>query len=168
MLSIVQLSRFFLLFFSSDSFYILSKAFLFVKNFFNFFQSFLFTLLVLTSQLRYNTICSSQCQYFFQSFSFSFEPVLYHLWYHFVTLTYKNYWLSSSFPDDIKRRKRDLNPRAGHPTYTLSRGTSSASWVFLLTELYCISKVFIQLAPTVRNLLYKRFFFLSIPFYIFL
>jgi len=27
-------------FFSSDSFYILSKAFLFVKNFFNFFQSF--------------------------------------------------------------------------------------------------------------------------------
>ena len=31
-----------------------------------------------------------------------------------------------------KRRKRDLNPRAGHPTYTLSRGASSASWVFLL------------------------------------
>jgi len=79
LLSIVQLSRFFLLFFSSDSFYILSKAFLFVKNFFNFFQSFLLALLVLTSQLRYNTICSSQCQYFFQSFSFSFEPVLYHL-----------------------------------------------------------------------------------------
>ena len=26
-----------------------------------------------------------------------------------------------------KRRKRDLNPRAGHPTYTLSRGASSAS-----------------------------------------
>ena len=31
-----------------------------------------------------------------------------------------------------KRRKRDLNPRAGCPTYTLSRGASSASWVFLL------------------------------------
>ena len=30
-----------------------------------------------------------------------------------------------------KRRKRDLNPRAGCPTYTLSRGASSASWVFL-------------------------------------
>ena len=30
-----------------------------------------------------------------------------------------------------KRRRRDLNPRAGHPTYTLSRGTSSASWVLL-------------------------------------
>ena len=27
------------------------------------------------------------------------------------------------------RRKRDLNPRAGYPTYTLSRGASSASWV---------------------------------------
>jgi len=36
LLSIVQLSRFFLLFFSSDIFYILSKAFLFVKNFFIF------------------------------------------------------------------------------------------------------------------------------------
>ena len=27
----------------------------------------------------------------------------------------------------MKRRKRDLNPRAGCPTYTLSRGASSAS-----------------------------------------
>ena len=27
----------------------------------------------------------------------------------------------------VKRRKRDLNPRAGCPTYTLSRGASSAS-----------------------------------------
>ena len=26
-----------------------------------------------------------------------------------------------------ERRRRDLNPRAGYPTYTLSRGTSSAS-----------------------------------------
>ena len=25
------------------------------------------------------------------------------------------------------RKRRDLNPRAGHPTYTLSRGASSAS-----------------------------------------
>ena len=30
-----------------------------------------------------------------------------------------------------ERRRRDLNPRAGHPTYTLSRGASSASWVLL-------------------------------------
>ena len=31
-----------------------------------------------------------------------------------------------------ERRRRDLNPRAGFPTYTLSRGASSASWVLLL------------------------------------
>ena len=30
---------------------------------------------------------------------------------------------------NIWRRRRDLNPRAGYPTYTLSRGASSASWV---------------------------------------
>ena len=30
-----------------------------------------------------------------------------------------------------ERRRRDLNPRAGFPTYTLSRGASSASWVLL-------------------------------------
>jgi len=27
----------------------------------------------------------------------------------------------------FKRRRRDLNPRAGYPTYTLSRGASSAT-----------------------------------------
>ena len=31
------------------------------------------------------------------------------------------------FSPVVKRRKRDLNPRAGCPTYTLSRGASSAS-----------------------------------------
>jgi hypothetical protein len=29
------------------------------------------------------------------------------------------------------RRRRDLNPRASCPTYTLSRGASSATWVLL-------------------------------------
>ena len=45
-----------------------------------------------------------------------------------------------------KRRKRDLNPRAAWTTYTLSRGASSASWVFLhnlncfpLPIFYCAS-----------------------------
>ena len=33
---------------------------------------------------------------------------------------------------DAERRWRDLNPRAGRPTYTLSRGASSATWVHLL------------------------------------
>ncbi len=31
------------------------------------------------------------------------------------------------FRSSFSRRRRDLNPRAGHPTYTLSRGASSAS-----------------------------------------
>ena len=42
-------------------------------------------------------------------------------------------WKKESF--GIERRKRDLNPRAGCPTYTLSRGASSASWVFLLSPI---------------------------------
>ena len=29
--------------------------------------------------------------------------------------------------ENMERRKRDSNPRAGYPTYTLSRGTSSAT-----------------------------------------
>ena len=42
------------------------------------------------------------------------------------------------------RRRRDLNPRAGCPTYTLSRGASSASWVFLqvLNQTYYMKFVF--------------------------
>ena len=36
----------------------------------------------------------------------------------------------------IKRRRRDLNPRAAWTTYTLSRGTSSASWVLLLIWIF--------------------------------
>ena len=38
----------------------------------------------------------------------------------------------------IKRRRRDLNPRAGFPTYTLSRGTSSATWVLLLARIVLV------------------------------
>ena len=38
----------------------------------------------------------------------------------------------------IKRRRRDLNPRAGFPTYTLSRGTSSATWVLLLVRIFLV------------------------------
>ena len=34
---------------------------------------------------------------------------------------------NNSILENLERRKRDSNPRAGHPTYTLSRGTSSAS-----------------------------------------
>ena len=37
-----------------------------------------------------------------------------------------------------ERRRRDLNPRAGFPTYTLSRGTSSATWVLLLARIVLV------------------------------
>jgi hypothetical protein len=38
----------------------------------------------------------------------------------------------------IWRRRRDLNPRAGHPTYALSRGAPSATWVLLRIIVYTI------------------------------
>ena len=41
----------------------------------------------------------------------------------------------------VERRWRDLNPRAGRPTYTLSRGASSATWVHLLAWKFA-TKVF--------------------------
>ena len=37
-------------------------------------------------------------------------------------------------PIGSKRRKRDLNPRAGCPTYTLSRGASSALEYFSMNR----------------------------------
>ena len=117
----------FLLFFSSDSFYILSKAFLFVKNFFNFFQSFYLLRSLSRVSLDIISFVLLNVNTFFKVFSFSSKLILHHSRYRLIIPTYKNYWLSSSFSDDTKRRKRDLNPRAGHPTYTLSRGTSSAS-----------------------------------------
>ena len=49
------------------------------------------------------------------------------LW--FVNNFFQNFL---SFYFAVERRWRDLNPRAGRPTYTLSRGASSATWVHLL------------------------------------
>ena len=50
----------------------------------------------------------------------------------FVNNFFQVFWSSFSvLQASLKRRRRDLNPRAGLPTYTLSRGASSASWVFL-------------------------------------
>ena len=68
----------------------------------------------------------------------SFEAAL--LSYHSVC------GLSTAFFDffnlfSVERRWRDLNPRAGCPTYTLSRGASSATWVHLLAWKFA-TKVF--------------------------
>ena len=54
---------------------------------------------------------------------------------------------------NVWRGKRDLNPRAGFPTYALSRGTSSASWVFP------------QLLPSAYWLTVQRFTILPRPFF---
>ena len=72
----------------------------------------------------------------------------------------------------IKRRRRDLNPRAGFPTYTLSRGTSSATWVLLLVRIFLVfyktKFVFYLFCAVTQSILYaldtllstkKNFFF---------
>ena len=76
----VQLSRFLSFFFISDSLYIISKLFLFVKNFFNFFVAFeLFNfLLLLFQQLVYIIIFSVICQQLFL-FTDNIVKVLYFL-----------------------------------------------------------------------------------------
>ena len=103
------------------------KSFSLCQELFNFFQSFYLLRSFSRVSLDIISFVLLNVNTFFKVFSFSSKLILYHSRYHLIILTYKNYWLSSIFPDDIKRRKRDLNPRAGHPTYTLSRGTSSAS-----------------------------------------
>ena len=58
------------------------------------------------------------------------------IYYHIsscLSITFLKFFFKSYF--QTKRRKRDSNPRAGCPTYTLSRGASSASWVFLLSPI---------------------------------
>ena len=110
LLSIVQLSRF-LSFFFCDSFDILSNPFRFVKNFFYFS---LFFAVLHKSALIYYHFCSHMSTIFYKFFHF-------FLGFHFAT-TYGSF--TRYYP---QWRKRDLNPRAGFPTYTLSRGASSAS-----------------------------------------
>ena len=113
------------------------------------------------TQLWYNIMCFILCQDFFQTFWISFPPLLFFAVDFYYNTKSKNlsthkfkFMCSSQFllnclhhrgekfgstkfpalPLAIlaaKRRKRDLNPRAAWTTYTLSRGASSASWVFL-------------------------------------
>ena len=113
----------FLLFFSSDSFYILSKAFLFVKNFFNFFQSYLVAFqqqayLYYHKLFRLSRIFSilflcrfSRISLNSLSFSFSLVKNFFILFRHFsvVFQLVKIPFLNSVLN---KRRRRDSNPRA--------------------------------------------------------
>ena len=68
-----------------------------------------------------------------------------------------------------KRRRRDLNPRAALTTYTLSRGTSSASWVLLQSPNYLTNVKLWSCASFVAHLLlYLKDHFLSTSFLSFL
>ena len=102
---IVQLSMFFVVAFLKCNFLSLTHLISFVNNFFNlFFQALSNSLLFCDSHIRL-----SHLYVLVNSF------LIYFIMFFYI----------------IKRRKRDLNPRAALATYTLSRGTSSASWVFL-------------------------------------
>ena len=85
----------------------LSRTFLF----------FFFALPSLTSQLSYITIsvyCLSTVFYIFFKFFKPLQNLVYSLdiIHNFTSNIQKLPDLSSSFPDNIKRRRRDLNPRA--------------------------------------------------------
>ena len=103
----VQLSRFFGIFHCLATAHLvyhvrfcLSRTFLsFFKTFSN---SFVISLLISNSFTLPHSFLN--VKHFFEVFLISFQKSL-----------------------TSKRRRRDLNPRAGYPTYTLSRGTSSAS-----------------------------------------
>ena len=100
--------------FSSDSF-ILSQLIFIVKHFFkSFWKSFL-------NCFNDSLILDS------------FAILPHHMW----SVNTKFYF----FKLNVERRWRDLNPRAGRPTYTLSRGASSATWVHLLAWKFA-TKVF--------------------------
>ena len=164
MLSIVQLSRFFLCSVSSDSFYILSKALSFVKNFFNFFSfSFLWSFLS-TSQLIYNTISFHLCQLFFTIFSnffdlfFSSLQVLYYVFSHPLM---QNTIKRTKLPSIWKLFEITLNGERGIWTLApVSRPTPLAGaplqpleyfswfWIRLFTQLFFNSCLIM------RNLLY--------------
>ena len=64
-----------------------------------------------------------------------------------------------------KRRKRDLNPRAAWATYTLSRGASSTSWVFLLISNYVSTNINLHPFFVTQIILYRVAKHLSIPFF---
>ena len=129
LLSIVQLSRFFVcvVLFKRQLVYINTTVFV-CQQLFRFFQIFFSTGKLSFSRWsfilpHYSVLCQ-------QLFTFIFQSI-----YIMVEMAQKKKSQSLKIllllPIGSKRRKRDLNPRAGCPTYTLSRGASSASWVFL-------------------------------------
>ena len=87
-----------------SNFYKIPYLFVVVNNFFHFFLGICFSRLIVSQSDN--------------SYIVSFVIA-------FVNNFFRKKLNNSYF--QIKRRRRDLNPRAGYPTYTLSRGTSSAT-----------------------------------------
>ena len=124
-----------------DSLFILPHLFLFVKNFFKFFSKlFWWSFFVFIDDLSTLPQVESFVNHFFDFFKFKILK-------------------------NQKRRRRDLNPRAALTTYTLSRGTSSASWVLLQSPNYLTNVKLWSCASFVAHLLlYLKDHFLSTSF----
>ena len=123
----VQLSMFFVVFSNSD---MLSHSGAFVNNFFIFLFSFLKLMCCrfLTTLIFYQIVfCLSRTFSFFISNVPVLCDSLIILSNHSSFVNNFSQKNSNNSYFKSERRKRDLNPRAGYPTYTLSRGTSSAT-----------------------------------------
>ena len=120
----------------SDSSFTLSHSPAPVKDFFKFFSRHFF-MSVCRSQatcLLYHMFVSLSTTIFcfFKTFQMNFCDSLlisnsFTLSHSFLNVKYFFEVFYFFKIQNFKRRRRDLNPRAGYPTYTLSRGTSSAS-----------------------------------------
>ena len=95
--------NYFLKFFQTSLPFFRSATRLFYQTFLLLSRTFLFWISFF--KLITNSASLSDAKQFVKNF--------FHKKYHFVLA--------------FKRRRRDLNPRAGYPTYTLSRGASSAT-----------------------------------------
>ena len=125
----VQLSKIgFALPFVSNSFAIISCRFLPVKNFFQLFWS-CFCFSLAATLISYH-IRPAVVKNFFISFYSSLSDAT-RLCYHESFQMSRTFFISFH-----QRRRRDLNPRTAQTVYTLSRGTSSATWVLLQMPKY--------------------------------
>ena len=105
--------------------------------------------------------CFLLCQ---QLFTFIFQSI-----YTMVEMAQKKKSQSLKIllllPIGSKRRKRDLNPRAGCPTYTLSRGASSASWVFLHNLKIVSTNMLLASFRDAKIIIHKVYVFVNCFFY---
>ena len=127
---------------SFSSLFILPQPLSLVNYFFYLFSlsaGLCFCLSVACRNSEYTSTVLSSCQHFFYIFLFFRLSHISSNLICFLKAKKKNLTVAkilfimtplpyASFIFSInERRRRDLNPRAGHPTYTLSRGASSAS-----------------------------------------